>query len=962
MTTQLSLLRHALVPGMAAFVLATATANAQPDPFPTVNLPAAVNGSAAVRALGNTLPAVARAYGMTTAEFARNLREDPSLWIDRQGRALYIDTGLAETGADATDTLQTAPYPLSETFNLQSKPDAPRVIYLDFNGHVTSGTAWNISYGDPIISPAYDTDGNTSSFSDAELRAIQAMWRQVAEDYAPFDVNVTTRDPGDAAIARSGSSDAFFGTRVIVTRDDFADCGCGGFAYLGAFDDTSEFYKPAFVFNTGVVGAGEAISHEVGHNFNLSHDGVVGGTSYYTGHGSGATGWAPIMGVGYNKSLVQWSAGEYAGANNTQDDIQRIQTYGGPLRPDDYPDSAASAASLALSSDGVRADFEVTGLIGTRQDVDVFQLFAGSGSFELTATPTPVAPNLDIELSLYDAGGNLVAVSNPESGLSATLSGFLSAGEYTVHVQGVGKGDPAGTGYSDYASLGRYTLSGDVADATGLVPPQAVASAPDFVGGTAPLYVGFDASDSVGAVAWHWDFGDGFAADGERVNHTYDRPGTYTVQLTVLSADGLSDNDALAIEVENRPPVAQASSDMTAGTAPLTVSFDGSGSYDPDNGGQIVGYAWDFGDGTTADGVQVQHTFSTAGSFQVRLTVVDDLGGQSADEINLEIAAPPFIDQFATADLPVAGSVAGDYRLTNVLDGTAQTITERESGGKPASRYSYLEHSWEFTVAPGSDVTLFIEGAASASSDSDVFEWFAAFNGGPAVKLPIVLSGGAASLAAALPSTGGQLRLTVRDTDRSVGNRNLDWVSIDALRVRSVSEGGTGGTAPAAPAFLAAQALSSSEVELTWQDSSDDEYGFRIRRSVAGGGWQSAGNVGAGETTFVDRELLPDTRYDYAVVAFNASGESAEATASVTTLAASSIELTANAYKVKGEKTVNLNWQGLSSGNLLRNGVPILSINGETGYVDALGKGGGTYSYRVCGDGGQCSNEVTVVF
>ncbi len=962
MTTQFSLLRHLLVPSTAALVFATLTANAQPDPFPTINLPAAVNGSAAVRALGNTLPAVARSYGMTTAEFARNLREDPSLWIDRQGRALYIDTGLAETGTDATDTLQTAPYPLSETFNLQSKPDAPRVIYLDFNGHVTTGTAWNNSYGEPIVSPAYDTDGNTEFFSDAELRAIQAMWRQVSEDYAPFDVNVTTRDPGDAAIARSGSGDAFFGTRVIITRDNFAACGCGGFAYLGAFDDTNELLKPAFVFNTGVVGAGEAISHEVGHNFNLTHDGVSGGASYYTGHGSGATGWAPIMGVGYSKSLVQWSAGEYAGANNTQDDLQRIQVYGGPLRPDDYPDSAASAAGLAPTSDGVRASFEVAGLIGTRDDVDVFQLFAGTGSFELIATPTPVAPNLDIELSLFDAGGNLVALSNPESGLSASLSGFLSAGEYTVRIQGVGKGDPAGTGYSDYASLGRYTLSGDVADAGGLVPPQAVATAPDFVGGPAPLYVGFDASASVGAVAWHWDFGDGFAADGELVNHSYDRPGTYAVQLTVLSVDGLSDNDTLSLEVDNLPPVARATSDTTAGTAPLIVSFDGSGSYDPDTGGQVVGYAWDFGDGSTATGAQVQHTYATAGSFSAVLSVVDDLGGESTDVINLEIAAPPYIDQFATADLPGAGSIAGDYRLTTTIDGTTQTITERESGGKPALRHSYLEHSWQFTVAPGSDVTLFVDGAASASTDGDVFEWYAAFNGGPATRLPIVLSGGPASLAAALPSTGGELRLTVKDTDRSVGRRDLDWVAIDALRVRSVSDDGSAGTAPAAPALLAAEALSSTEVELTWEDRSDDEYGFRIRRSTAGGAWQSAGNVGAGETVFVDRDLLPDTGYDYAVVAFNATGESAEATASVTTLAASSIELTANGYKVKGEKTVDLNWQGLSSGTLLRNGVPVFSINGETGYVDSLGKGGGSYSYQVCDDSGDCSNEVTIVF
>ena len=72
---------------------------------------------------------------------------------------------------------------------------------------------------------------------------------------------------------------------------------------MGVFDYVGSNYKPAFVFNKGLVGAAEAISHEAGHNLGLSHDGVKGGVSYYKGQGSGATGWAPIMGVGYYKQI-----------------------------------------------------------------------------------------------------------------------------------------------------------------------------------------------------------------------------------------------------------------------------------------------------------------------------------------------------------------------------------------------------------------------------------------------------------------------------------------------------------------------------------------------------------------------------------------------------------------------------------------------------------------------------------
>jgi hypothetical protein len=293
--------------------------NTTPGAFPAVNLPDKANGQGAIAALGDKLPAVAAWYGMSPAEFAQLLRDDQTAWIDIKGRLFYIDHFPQQAGEEgATDPLEAAQYPLEDTFLLNSKPGAQRVIYLDFDGHTITGTAWNASYRtDTIESPPYSRDSDPA-FSNSELADIQRMWRQVAEDFAPFDVNVTTQDPGQAAITRSSSSDAFYGTRVVITDDNFASCGCGGFAYLTAFNDVGDYYKPAFVFNSSLVGAGEAITHEAGHNLSLHHDGTdVGGAGYYTGHGSGATGWAPIMGVGYYQPLVQWSQGEYFDASET---------------------------------------------------------------------------------------------------------------------------------------------------------------------------------------------------------------------------------------------------------------------------------------------------------------------------------------------------------------------------------------------------------------------------------------------------------------------------------------------------------------------------------------------------------------------------------------------------------------------------------------------------------------------
>ena len=64
----------------------------------------------------------------------------------------------------------------------------------------------------------------------------------------------------------------------------------------------------------------QTLIHEIGHTLGLYHSGQTTGVEYYAGHSD----WAPIMGVGYGKSLTQWSKGEYPNANQPQDDIAII--------------------------------------------------------------------------------------------------------------------------------------------------------------------------------------------------------------------------------------------------------------------------------------------------------------------------------------------------------------------------------------------------------------------------------------------------------------------------------------------------------------------------------------------------------------------------------------------------------------------------------------------------------------
>jgi len=85
----------------------------------------------------------------------------------------------------------------------------------------------------------------------------------------------------------------------------------------------------------------------------------------------------------------------------------------------------------------------------------------------------------------------------------------------------------------------------------------------------------------------------------------------------------------------NQPPVAGATATPSAGTAPLSVVFDGSTSTDAD--GSIVTYAWTFGDGASATGVTANHTYPTAGSYTARLTVTDNQSATGTTTIAITV-------------------------------------------------------------------------------------------------------------------------------------------------------------------------------------------------------------------------------------------------------------------------------------------------------------------------------------
>jgi PKD repeat protein len=151
----------------------------------------------------------------------------------------------------------------------------------------------------------------------------------------------------------------------------------------------------------------------------------------------------------------------------------------------------------------------------------------------------------------------------------------------------------------------------------------------DQLRGYPPLEITFDGSASQGVeaaiVSYHWDFDDGGTAETATATHSFEEKGTFVVALTVIDADGAIGSATEIVQVLNRVPHADFRITPFGAPRDYPVQFDASESDDPD--GEIVSYHWDFGDGASAEGMNVEHIFPQQQTeYLVTLTVTDDSG------------------------------------------------------------------------------------------------------------------------------------------------------------------------------------------------------------------------------------------------------------------------------------------------------------------------------------------------
>ncbi len=449
----------------------------------------------------------------------------------------------------------------SKAYHLESKPGSVNVIYLDFDGQFLPATTLKKYTPTTYTGPSLTLSAANVSESD-----IITIWKTIREDFIPFDVNVTT----DSVVFNN----ATIGKRqkCIFTPDD-EWIGVLGAALLGSFT-TDEVCFAFTKYNKGKAAA-EVGAHELGHTFGLTHDGTTAVPAYYNGHGTDPNTWSPIMGGSHSSNVIQWSKGEYQNANNAQDDLGVLASKLG-YRTDDVGGTIATAKTLTMDINGTILPISNTGVITSAADVDVYAFSTTGGTVIINADGVSYAPNnsgaqtamsnLDILLQLKDGAGTVLASSDHQNLLAGSITQTLTAGTYYIFIDGTSYLNPLSTGYSDYASIGEYSISGTIPLGTDQTPvvKMITRSYLDidypidhlFTPKTIPLFIQASAADADGTISKVEFYNGDTKLSNATANNPYgylliiNTAGIYTLSAKATDDDGnVSTAEPITVEV-----------------------------------------------------------------------------------------------------------------------------------------------------------------------------------------------------------------------------------------------------------------------------------------------------------------------------------------------------------------------------------------------------------------------------
>ncbi|MGC3994504.1 MAG: PKD domain-containing protein [Propionicimonas sp.] len=546
-----------------------------------------------------------------------------------------------------------------------------------------------------------------------------------------------------------GSAQAVNGQDEIVTLSDWqaeASSATGMFYENGriyfTMSGSNTLYYRYLNVESGIVGAVryQAASGVSGIDFSKVRGMFLGGSKLY---------WATVDG---NLHSIDWSAGAASGTpvadtaavvSGPSVDGNSWSSHALFLYQDTNGDGAGQppVAAFSLNCTGMTCSVDASGSTATGATITSYQwnwgdgasttgvtsshTFTARGTFSITLTVTTskgASSQLTQQVTM-----NMPPTAAFTSSCTLLACGFdasASSDDAGIASYGWDFGDGATATTANpshtYATAGSYTVTLTVTDSDGATATKTATvkavdtPTADFTSDCTSLGCTFDASGSVAPGStisgYAWSFDDGTAAGtGQKPTHTFPATGTYNVQLTITTAEGLTATVTKAVSVTrvNQAPTAAFSKSCTQ----LVCSFDASDSSDSD--GSIASYAWDFGDGTTGTGKTVNHTFAS-GSWDVKLTVTDNDGTPDSETMTVVVssASVSFVEA-ASANgnkashvvrIPTSVNAGDRLVLFLTLNSTAATITAPSgwTAVRSTDGSSFLGRVWT-KVATASD-------------------------------------------------------------------------------------------------------------------------------------------------------------------------------------------------------------------------------------------------------------------
>lgn len=368
---------------------------------------------------------------------------------------------------------------------LASNPGGAVTVFLDLDGYTVSpGNQWHELWEYPEMDVAIP--GVVGARSARPVSEIFDVWVQVSEDFAPWDVNVTTIEPTGSDITRTDATDPRFGITVVVAAGQAQAghlwCGeCLGTAVRDAVSFPPQVWDSydihAFVWDLPTLSPSmlaDAISHEAGHAFGLQHPGLAN-TDVYDREATSDSDkgfytpteyWNPLMNsVHKDMPFTIWTnttTPEHAGH---RDPLAQLDAYL-PRRVDDAPNQESGIATP------VKVGESFAGVISSDIDTDAFTFTIEPGTLRAgIAVETLPYPNINIGVSVYAHESDTWLVKEISKPLTFAHNRLVSGGEnnqgnihlvmttpqpgtYTVivHPQEIIPGDI-------YGSLGNYRIT-----------------------------------------------------------------------------------------------------------------------------------------------------------------------------------------------------------------------------------------------------------------------------------------------------------------------------------------------------------------------------------------------------------------------------------------------------------------------------------------------------------------------